>query len=78
MGMHRGRGEDMGARAAAECDWHCFGLHGVLRSFPPWVNGFFIMKINKFMRDGEVRRGHGSRPAELSDANDPHRLFGMC
>lgn len=42
--------------------------HAVLRNFPSWVNGFLIMNRNKFMRDGELRWGHGPRPvAELSD-----------
>lgn len=35
----------------------------VVLSFLPWVNGFFVMNRNKFMRDGEVRQGHEPRPA---------------
>lgn len=29
----------------------------VLRDFPSWVNGFFIMNRNQFMRDGELGLG---------------------
>lgn len=37
----------------------------VLRDFPSWVNGFFIMNRNQFMRDGELGLGQCAEWREL-------------
>lgn len=74
-GQGRGRGWGNRGRAAAEHDREavvdCSNSDGVvLRNFPSWVNGFFIMNQNKFMRDGEGPQvwvmGHGQH-TELRD-----------